>query len=145
MGGGNREPAVLPPSPPLSPYCSSSSLLYPSLEFVGRRLRRFGCPLCKSLPSSLAFLQRVRGNLTPCVVDVVLPSLPPSLLKSDQTLADSFTKMSADEKKSTIKKTNGIFLLNVKNKAGKEASWTIDLKKDGEVVKGAKGKPGEFV
>ncbi|KAL7417229.1 SCP2 sterol-binding domain-containing protein [Mrakia frigida] len=56
------------------------------------------------------------------------------------TLADSFNQMSADEKKATIKKTNGIFLLNVKNKEGKEASWTIDLKKDGEVVKGAKGK-----
>ena len=61
-----------------------------------------------------------------------------------QTLADSFTKMSADEKKATIKKTNGIFLLNVKSSAGKEATWTIDLKKDGDVVKGAKGKPGEY-
>ena len=53
--------------------------------------------------------------------------------------------MSADEKKATIKKTNGIFLLNVKSSAGKEATWTIDLKKDGEVVKGAKGKPGELI
>lgn len=42
-----------------------------------------------------------------------------------------------------IEQTNGIFQLNIKNTAGKEATWTIDLKKAGEVVKGPKGKAGE--
>ncbi|EEB86649.1 hypothetical protein MPER_16322, partial [Moniliophthora perniciosa FA553] len=32
--------------------------------------------------------------------------------------------------------TNGIFELVVKNAEGKEAIWTIDLKKKGEVTKG---------
>jgi hypothetical protein len=32
----------------------------------------------------------------------------------------------------------------VQGSAGKEAVWTIDLKKDGDVVKGTKGKPGLY-
>ncbi|ESK93438.1 sterol-binding protein [Moniliophthora roreri MCA 2997] len=43
---------------------------------------------------------------------------------------------SEQEKQSQIKKTNGIFELVVKNAEGKEATWTIDLKKKGEVTKG---------
>jgi len=39
------------------------------------------------------------------------------------------------EKKALIKKTNGIFELRIKN-GGKEAVWTIDLKKTGTVYKG---------
>ncbi|CDZ96537.1 abc transporter [Phaffia rhodozyma] len=59
-------------------------------------------------------------------------------------LGDGLSKMSEQEKKTTIKKTNGIFQLNIKN-AGKEAIWTIDLKKDGDVVKGPKGKPDVII
>lgn len=33
--------------------------------------------------------------------------------------------------------TNGIFELKVKNSAGKEETWTIDMKKEGTVYKGA--------
>lgn len=50
--------------------------------------------------------------------------------------------MSDAEKKAQIKKTNGVFQLNVKPASGDVKTWTIDLKKDGEVVKGPKGKPG---
>jgi len=43
---------------------------------------------------------------------------------------------SADEKAAQLKKNNGIFEFRVKNEAGKEAWWTIDLKKSGAVKKG---------
>ncbi|EPQ54343.1 sterol-binding-like protein [Gloeophyllum trabeum ATCC 11539] len=51
-------------------------------------------------------------------------------------LAQVFQTYSDEEKKSQIKKTNGIFELRVKNAEGKEGVWTIDLKKSGTVYKG---------
>jgi len=51
-------------------------------------------------------------------------------------VSTAFEKLSEDEKKAQIKKTNGIFQLNVKNADGKEAVWTIDMKKTGTVYKG---------
>ncbi|KAL4247993.1 SCP2 sterol-binding domain superfamily protein [Abortiporus biennis] len=51
-------------------------------------------------------------------------------------LAAVFDGFSEEEKKAQIKKTNGIFELRVKNDAGKEAVWTIDLKTLGSVYKG---------
>ncbi|ODN73400.1 hypothetical protein, variant 2 [Cryptococcus amylolentus CBS 6039] len=45
------------------------------------------------------------------------------------------------EKKSQIKKTNGVFQLNVKNTQGNEAIWVIDLKNEGKVSKGSAKKP----
>ncbi|KII84425.1 hypothetical protein PLICRDRAFT_46335 [Plicaturopsis crispa FD-325 SS-3] len=51
-------------------------------------------------------------------------------------VAGAFAGYSEEEKKAQIKKTNGIFELRVKNKEGKEAVWTIDLKKTGTVYKG---------
>ena len=52
--------------------------------------------------------------------------------------------MSAAERKAALKKTNGVFQLDVKPSGGGDVqTWTIDLKKEGEVVKGTKGKPGE--
>ncbi|KAK1922205.1 SCP2 sterol-binding domain-containing protein [Papiliotrema laurentii] len=51
-------------------------------------------------------------------------------------LSDVFSKMSEKEKTAQIKKTNGIFQLNVKNPEGKEATWVIDLKNEGKVSKG---------
>ncbi|KAH8921571.1 sterol-binding protein [Atractiella rhizophila] len=43
--------------------------------------------------------------------------------------------MSENEKKSSMKKVNGIFEMRIKNGA-KEGVWTIDLKKEGKVYKG---------
>ena len=57
-----------------------------------------------------------------------------------EQIADGLTKISDAEKKGMIKKTNGVFQLNVKNAEGKEATWTIDLKTNGEVAKGAAKK-----
>ncbi|KAI5450988.1 hypothetical protein NCC49_002480 [Naganishia albida] len=51
-------------------------------------------------------------------------------------LADSFSSSTAEEKQSLVKKTNGIFQLNIKNKEGKEVGWVIDAKEKGEVTKG---------
>ncbi|TFK49994.1 sterol-binding protein [Heliocybe sulcata] len=56
-------------------------------------------------------------------------------------LAQVFQSYSEQEKKAQIKKTNGIFELRVNN-GGKEAVWTIDMKKEGTIYKGeAKPKP----
>jgi len=52
------------------------------------------------------------------------------------SLGGAFEGFSDAEKKQQIKKTNGIFELRIKNKEGKEAVWTIDLKKTGTVYKG---------
>lgn len=50
---------------------------------------------------------------------------------------------SDDEKKSLQKKTNTIFELQIKNKEGVEATWTIDVKNEPKVHKGAgNAKPG---
>ncbi|KAJ3352749.1 hypothetical protein HDU83_007697 [Entophlyctis luteolus] len=43
-------------------------------------------------------------------------------------------------KSDAIKKVNGVFHLVVKNAAGKENTWTIDLKEKGDVLLGAEGK-----
>jgi len=63
--------------------------------------------------------------------------------KSGDTLsaiAKSFEGFSEAEKKSQIKKVNGIIEFQIKNAAGKEVTWTIDLKNTGTVYKG-KAKP----
>ncbi|TYJ57997.1 hypothetical protein B9479_001356 [Cryptococcus floricola] len=57
------------------------------------------------------------------------------------SLSEVFEKMPEAEKKSQIKKTNGVFQLNVKNTQGKEAIWVIDLKNEGKVSKGSAKKP----
>ncbi|KAL5526685.1 hypothetical protein ACEPAF_8410 [Sanghuangporus sanghuang] len=51
-------------------------------------------------------------------------------------LGGAFEKFSEAEKKAQIKKANGIFELRIKNEAGNEGVWTIDLKKTGTVYKG---------
>ncbi|KAI0749604.1 sterol-binding-like protein [Daedaleopsis nitida] len=61
-------------------------------------------------------------------------------------LAEVFDGYSEQEKKSQIKKTNGIFEMRVKNVEGKEAVWTIDLKTTGTVYKGEpKSKPNVII
>jgi len=55
-------------------------------------------------------------------------------------IAKSFEGFSEAEKKAQIKKVNGIIEFQIKNAAGKEVTWTIDLKNTGTVYKG-KAKP----
>jgi len=51
-------------------------------------------------------------------------------------LAVVFEGYSEEERAAQLKKNNGVFEFRVKNAAGKEATWTIDLKKTGAVKKG---------
>lgn len=58
-------------------------------------------------------------------------------------LNSALESFSAEEKKSLQKKTNAIFELQIKNKDGVEATWTIDVKNEPRVHKGAGStKPG---
>jgi len=65
--------------------------------------------------------------------------------KSSDLLAQlgaAFSSASEAERKAQIKKTNGIFELEITNANKEKAIWTIDLKKEGTVYKGnAKPKP----
>ncbi|PAV16466.1 sterol-binding protein [Pyrrhoderma noxium] len=56
-------------------------------------------------------------------------------------LASVFASFSETEKKAQIKKANGIFELQIKNGAGQQGVWTIDLKNTGSVFKGSVPKP----
>lgn len=47
------------------------------------------------------------------------------------------------EKKDAIKKAGAVFAFTLKNKAGKQESWYIDLKTDGSVGKGASPPNGK--
>ncbi|KAH9960817.1 sterol-binding-like protein [Russula dissimulans] len=51
-------------------------------------------------------------------------------------LAAVFEGYNDADKAAQLKKNNGVFELRVKNDAGQEATWTIDLKKTGAVKKG---------
>jgi len=51
-------------------------------------------------------------------------------------IAQVFEKYNDEERKAQLKKNNGVFEFRVKDDAGKEACWTIDLKKTGTVKKG---------
>lgn len=55
------------------------------------------------------------------------------------TLKQSVDALSADDKAKLLKQVNGIFEFVIKNAEGKTETFTVDLKKDGVVVKG-KGK-----
>ncbi|KZO91112.1 sterol-binding protein, partial [Calocera viscosa TUFC12733] len=46
-----------------------------------------------------------------------------------------------EEMQKELKKTNGIFLMQIKSSSGEEKLWTIDLKKEGKVTKGKGAKP----
>ncbi|KAJ2914504.1 hypothetical protein MD484_g5909, partial [Candolleomyces efflorescens] len=59
--------------------------------------------------------------------------------KSSELIAGldtAFKKFTDAEKQDQLKKTNGIFELQVSNEAKETATWTIDVKKKGEVYKG---------
>ncbi|KAG6833381.1 hypothetical protein H0H87_007998 [Tephrocybe sp. NHM501043] len=67
--------------------------------------------------------------------DIKVPGFKASELISG--LHNAFGTYSDTEKKALIKKTNGIFELQVANDAKETATWTIDLKKEGTVYKGS--------
>lgn len=53
-----------------------------------------------------------------------------------ESVALGISKLNEDEKKSQMKRVNGIFQMNVKSSAGKEGTWTIDFKKEAKVYQG---------
>jgi len=66
--------------------------------------------------------------------DVRAPGFKASDLIAE--LESAFSKYSETEKQAQIKKTNGIFELQVSNDAKEVVTWTIDMKKTGTVYKG---------
>ncbi|KIY68846.1 sterol-binding-like protein [Cylindrobasidium torrendii FP15055 ss-10] len=58
-------------------------------------------------------------------------------------LGITFAALSEKEKKDQINKVKGVFEIKLKNAEGTEETWTIDLKNEGKVTKGASpvGKP----
>ncbi|CEP17775.1 hypothetical protein [Parasitella parasitica] len=52
------------------------------------------------------------------------------------TLKQSVDALSANDKSKLIKQVNGIFEFVVKNSEGKTETFTVDLKKEGSVIKG---------
>ncbi|KAJ6577191.1 SCP2 sterol-binding domain-containing protein [Mycena capillaripes] len=52
-------------------------------------------------------------------------------------ISEAFAAMPDAEKAAKIKKTNGVFQLDVSNAEKETATWTIDMKKTGTVTKGA--------
>ncbi|KAH7920405.1 sterol-binding-like protein [Leucogyrophana mollusca] len=51
-------------------------------------------------------------------------------------LSTAFNGFTDAERKAQLKKTNGIFELRISDPKKKEAIWTIDMKKEGNVYKG---------
>ncbi|KAJ6513341.1 SCP2 sterol-binding domain-containing protein [Mycena sanguinolenta] len=51
-------------------------------------------------------------------------------------ISEAFAAMPDAERAAQIKKTNGIFQLDVSNAEKQTATWTIDLKKTGTIYKG---------
>ncbi|OWZ61471.1 hypothetical protein AYX14_06432 [Cryptococcus neoformans] len=103
---------------------------------------------CSHPQYSIQFLRTVLQSLRRIsTVYTTLSSMSdltePGFKTSDvlSSLASVFEKMPDAEKKSQIKKTNGVFQLNVKNSQGKEAIWVIDLKNEGKVTKGPANRP----
>jgi 3-hydroxyacyl-CoA dehydrogenase/3a,7a,12a-trihydroxy-5b-cholest-24-enoyl-CoA hydratase len=52
---------------------------------------------------------------------------------------------SAAEKAQVMKKGNAIFQFDIKNASGSAQSWTLDLKKEGDVVKGSGSSKPDIV
>ncbi|KAF7374964.1 Fatty acid-binding protein [Mycena sanguinolenta] len=66
--------------------------------------------------------------------DLKVPGFQVSKLIVD--ISEAFAAMPDAEKAAQIKKTNGIFQLDVSNDKKETATWTIDLKKTGTIYKG---------
>lgn len=67
--------------------------------------------------------------------DIKVPGFKSSELIAG--ISATFSSFTDAEKQALIKKTNGIFELQVTNEAKETVTWTIDLKKAGNVYKGS--------
>lgn len=67
--------------------------------------------------------------------DLKVPGFKSSELLTE--ISTTFLSLSPAERDAQIKKTNGIFQLQVSNEDKETATWTIDLKNTGTVYKGS--------
>ncbi|KAF1805770.1 SCP2 sterol-binding domain-containing protein [Mucor lusitanicus] len=66
--------------------------------------------------------------------DIVVPGFKSSELIAD--LNKAFESFSPEERAKLIKQVNGVFQFVIKNSEGKEEVFTVDVKKEGKVVRG---------
>ncbi|KAI8095116.1 SCP2 sterol-binding domain-containing protein [Gilbertella persicaria] len=71
--------------------------------------------------------------------DIVVPGFKSSELIAE--LNKAFEDFSPEERTKLIKQVNGVFQFVIKNKEGKEEVFTVDVKKEGKVVRGKGMKP----
>lgn len=66
--------------------------------------------------------------------DIVVPGFKSSELIAE--LSKAFEGFSAEERAKLVKQVNGVFQFVIKNGEGKEETFTVDVKKEGTVVRG---------
>ncbi|KAI8639838.1 SCP2 sterol-binding domain-containing protein [Parasitella parasitica] len=66
--------------------------------------------------------------------DIVVPGFKSSELIAD--LSKAFDGFSSEERAKLVKQVNGVFQFVIKNSEGKEEIFTVDVKKEGKVVRG---------
>lgn len=66
--------------------------------------------------------------------DIIVPGFKSSELIAD--LNKAFEAFSPEERAKLIKQVNGVFQFVIKNSEGKEEVFTVDVKKEGKVVRG---------
>ncbi|KAI7882625.1 sterol-binding-like protein [Lichtheimia hyalospora FSU 10163] len=66
--------------------------------------------------------------------DIVVPGFQSSELIAE--LAKTFEGYSEEERAKLIKQVNGVFQFVIKNADGKTETFTVDVKKEGKVVRG---------
>ncbi|GAA5812980.1 hypothetical protein MFLAVUS_006444 [Mucor flavus] len=66
--------------------------------------------------------------------DIVVPGFKSSELIAE--LSKAFEAFSEEERAKLIKQVNGVFQFVIKNSEGKEEIFTVDVKKEGKVVRG---------
>ncbi|KAI9494565.1 SCP2 sterol-binding domain-containing protein [Zychaea mexicana] len=66
--------------------------------------------------------------------DIIVPGLKSSELIAE--LSKAFEQFSPEERAKLIKQVNGVFQFVIKGKDGKEEIFTVDVKKEGKVMRG---------
>lgn len=66
--------------------------------------------------------------------DIIVPGFKSSELIAE--LSTAFEAFNEEERAKLIKQVNGVFQFVIKNSEGKEEVFTVDVKKEGKVVRG---------
>lgn len=66
--------------------------------------------------------------------DIIVPGFKSSELIAE--LSKAFEAFNEEERAKLIKQVNGVFQFVIKNSEGKEEVFTVDVKKEGKVVRG---------